>query len=160
MQVFFREFLVFVLFYVVNFLYYVGEVKLYEELSFGSRFQQALRLRGLKQTDISSRTGIAPGTISNYALGKYAPRPDKLEAIASALGVSVSYLAGYTDDPNPTGDPGLDSFLDTFTRMTQPGSFGSVSVSADELKMILAFREADPAIQSAVRKLLDLGGDR
>lgn len=27
--------------------------------SFGSRFQQALRLRGLKQTDISSRTGIA-----------------------------------------------------------------------------------------------------
>lgn len=124
--------------------------------SFGSRFQQALRLRGLKQTDISSRTGIAPGTISNYALGKYAPRPDKLEAIASALGVSVSYLAGYTDDPNPTGDPGLDSFLDSFTRMTQPGSFGSVSVSADELKMILAFREADPDIQKAICLMLKI----
>ena len=124
--------------------------------SFGSRFQQALRLRGLKQTDISARTGIAPGTISNYALGKYAPKRDKLEAIASALGVSVSYLAGYTDDPNPTGDPGLDSFLDTFNRMTQPGSFGTVSVSADELKLILAFREADPDIQKAICLMLKI----
>ena len=120
--------------------------------SFGSRFQQALRLRGLKQTDISARTGIAPGTISNYALGKYAPKRDKLEAIATALGVSVSYLAGYTDDPNPTGDPGLD----TFTRMTQPGSFGSVSVSADELKLILAFRDADPDIQKAICLMLKI----
>ena len=124
--------------------------------SFGSRFQQALRLRGLKQTDISARTGIAPGTISNYALGKYAPKRDKLEAIASALGVSVSYLAGYTDDPNPTGDPGLDSFLDTFNRMTQPGSFGPVSVTAEELDIILAFRQADPVLQSAVRRLLNM----
>lgn len=128
--------------------------------SFGLRFQQALRLRGLKQSDISVRTGIAPGTISNYALGKYAPKLEKMETIADALGVSVAYLAGFTDDPNPTGDPGLDSFLDTFTRMTQPGSFGTVQISAEELRLISAFRDADPAIRSAVLKLLDLGGDR
>ena len=129
-------------------------MKLAEKLS------RVMSEKGISAADIERRTGISRGTVHHYLHGDYSPKNDKLEKLAAALGVSVSYLAGYTDDPNPTGDPGLDSFLDSFTRMTQPGSFGSVSVSRDEYDLILAFREADPAIQSAVRKLLDLGGDR
>ena len=128
--------------------------------NFSDRLRESLKRSGMKQIELSRRSGVDRSDISHYLRGDYLPKLDRVERLASALGVSVSYLAGYTDDPNPTGDPGLDSFLDTFTRMTQPDSFGSVSVSADELKLILAFRDADPAIQSAVRKLLDLGGDR
>lgn len=124
------------------------------------KLRQVMTEKGITAADIERRTGISRGTVHHYLHGDYSPKNDKLEKLASALGVSVSYLAGYSDDPNPTGDPGLDSFLDTFTRMTQPGSFGSVSVSRDEYDLILAFRDADPAIQSSVRKLLDLGGDR
>ena len=128
--------------------------------NFSDRLRECLKRSGMKQIELSRRSGVDRSDISHYLRGDYLPKLDRVERLAAALGVSVSYLAGYTDDPNPTGDPGLDSLLDTFNRMTQPGSFGTVSVSADELKLILAFRDADPAIQSAVRKLLDLGGDR
>ena len=120
------------------------------------KLRQVMTEKGITAADIERRTGISRGTIHHYLHGDYSPKNDKLEKLASALGVSVSYLAGYTDDPNPTGDPGLDSFLDTFTRMTQPGSFGSVSVSANELKLILAFREADPDIQKAICLMLKI----
>ena len=125
-------------------------MKLAEKLS------RVMSEKGISAADIERRTGISRGTVHHYLHGDYSPKNDKLEKLASALGVSVSYLAGYTDDPNPTGDPGLDSFLDTFNRMTQPGSFGPVSVTAEELDIILAFRQADPVLQSAVRRLLNM----
>lgn len=128
--------------------------------NFTDRFNEALALRGMKQIDIARKTGIAPGTISNYAVGKYAPKDDKLTAIAEALGVSEAYLCGYSDDPAPTGDAGLDGFLDRFIRSTQPGSFGPVTVSAKDLELLAAFHEADPMIQSVICKLLDIEGDQ
>lgn len=124
--------------------------------NFSDRLRESLKRSGMKQIELSRRSGVDRSDISHYLRGDYLPKLDRVERLASALGVSVSYLAGYTDDPNPTGDPGLDSFLDTFTRMTQPGSFGSVSVSADELKLILAFREADPDIQKAICLMLKI----
>lgn len=124
--------------------------------NFSDRLRESLKRSGMKQIDLSRRSGVDRSDISHYLRGDYLPKLDRVERIAAALGVSVSYLAGYSDDPNPTGDPGLDSFLDSFTRMTQPGSFGSVSVSADELKLILAFREADPDIQKAICLMLKI----
>ena len=124
--------------------------------NFTDRFNEAMAMRGMKQVDISRKTGIAPGTISNYARGKYTPKDDKLTAIAEALGVTEAYLCGFSDDPAPTGDPGLDDFLDRFVRSTQPGSFGPVTVSPEDLELLAAYHEADPRIQDAVRRLLDL----
>ena len=124
--------------------------------NFSDRLRESLKRSGMKQIDLSRRSGVDRSDISHYLHGDYLPKLDRVERIAAALGVSVSYLAGYTDDPNPTGDPGLDSFIDSFTRMTQPGSFGSVSVSADELKLIIAFREADSDIQKAICLMLKI----
>lgn len=124
--------------------------------TFSMRLYEAMKLRKMSQIDLARASGIHHGTISNYCRGKYIPKSEKMTAIASALGVSVSYLAGYSDEPNPTGDPGLDAFLDTFTRMTQPGSFGPVSVTSEELRIVLAYREADPVLQAAVRRLLNM----
>lgn len=121
-----------------------------------SRMQDLMAQKDLTAAELSRRTGIDRSTLCHYLRGDYLPKFDKIEKIASALGVPVAYLTGISDDPAPTGDPGLDDFLDRFIRSTQPGSFGSVTVSPEDLEILAAFHEADPRIQSAVRRLLDL----
>lgn len=121
-----------------------------------SRMQDLMAQKDLTAAELSRRTGIDRSTLCHYLRGDYLPKFDKIEKIASALGVPVAYLTGISDDPAPTGDPGLDDFLDRFIRSTQPGSFGPISVSPEDLEILAAFHEADPRIQSAVRRLLDL----
>lgn len=123
---------------------------------FADRLAAAIKASGIKKGELAKKAGIHHGEISHYLRGDYVPKAQRMEALAAALGVSVSYLAGFSDDPNFTEDPGLNSFLDTFTRMTQPGSFGPVRVSPDELRIIQAFRDSDPVLQAAVLRLLDL----
>lgn len=121
-----------------------------------SRIKKVLREKGVSVSELARRIGTDRSNIYHYLRGDYDPKIEKVEQIAEALGVSVSYLTGISDDPAPTGDPGLDDFLDRFIRSTQPGSFGPVSVSPEDLEILAAFHEADPRIQSAVRRLLDL----
>ena len=114
---------------------------------------------GIKAAELSRRTGIDRSSISHWLRGDYLPKMENVEKIADALGVTVSYLVGFSDDPHPLNDPELNKVIDMFTRMTQPGSFGPVEVSADEIRIIYQYRQADPHIQSAVRKLLDIPED-
>lgn len=79
-------------------------------INFVDRFAEALRIRGLKQTDISSRSGIAPGTISNYAQGKYAPKDENLRKIAAALRVNPAWLMGF--DVPMSSDDDLQQLLE------------------------------------------------
>lgn len=111
---------------------------------------------GIKAAELSRRTGIDRSSIYHWLRGDYSPKMENVEKIADALGVTVSYLVGFSDDPHPLNDPELNKVIDMFTRMTQPGSFGPVEVSADEIRIIYQYRQADPRIQSAVRKLLDI----
>ena len=120
------------------------------------RMSDIMRQKKISAAELARRIGTDRSTIGHYLRGDYLPKYDKIQKIADSLGVSVSYITGMTDDPVPTGDPGLDGFLDRFIRSTQPGSFGSVTVSPEDLEILAAFHEADPRIQSAVRKLLDL----
>lgn len=114
---------------------------------------------GIKAAELSRRTGIDRSSIYHWLRGDYMPKMENVEKIADALGVTVSYLVGFSDDPHPLNDPELNKVIDMFTRMTQPGSFGPVEVSADEIRIIYQYRQADPRIQSAVRKLLDIPED-
>ena len=107
-------------------------------------------------SELARRLGVDRSNIYHYLRADYDPKFEMVEKMADALGVSVSYLTGMSDDPSPTGDPGLDGFLDRFIRSTQPGSFGPVTVSPEDLELLAAYHEADPRIQDAVRRLLDL----
>lgn len=120
------------------------------------RMKEVMQTKNIKAAELSRRSGIDRSSLSHYLSGDYLPKMENIEKIAAALGVSVSYLAGYSDEANPTGDPALDDFLDKFTRMTQPGSFGAVSISEEELELVLAFRKSDPSLQAAVRRVLGL----
>ena len=51
------------------------------------RIQEAMELRGLKQTDLVEKTGISKGALSSYISGRYVPKQNNTFLIAKALNV-------------------------------------------------------------------------
>lgn len=62
--------------------------------SISSRIQQAMDIRGLKQTDLVERTKISKGSLSSYVSGRYAPKQNNIYLLAKALNVNVEWLMG------------------------------------------------------------------
>ena len=60
-----------------------------------NRIEEALRIRGMKQVELAEKTGISRGTINNWLKNKYQPKQKALHALATVLGVSEMWLAGY-----------------------------------------------------------------
>ena len=71
-------------------------------MSFGNRLNQLLLERDMTAATLSRMLGWNTGVISQY-LNKpdRDPRLSTAVKVANALGVSVDYLAGLTDDPEP-----------------------------------------------------------
>lgn len=69
--------------------------------SFADKLRELMADRGLSIAELGRRTGIDRGTIHHYLSGDYLPKLDKTEKLAAALGCSVSYLTGLTDEPAP-----------------------------------------------------------
>lgn len=62
--------------------------------SFSNRFQKALDLRGMKQSDVVRATGIGKSAISQYLSGMYEPKQKNIFLLARALNVSEPWLMG------------------------------------------------------------------
>lgn len=58
------------------------------------KFEQLVRLRGMKVSDVVKGTGIRSGVFSDWKAGRYTPKIDKLQRIADFLGVDVSVFTG------------------------------------------------------------------
>ena len=63
--------------------------------STSERLKEAMRIRQLKQADLSRLTGLAKGGISNYVTGRYEPKSDVISKLAKALNCSEMWLWGY-----------------------------------------------------------------
>ncbi len=59
------------------------------------RLQIILSKKQMKQSDLARATGISRGAISNYVLGRYAPKSDIVQKLANALNCSERWLWGY-----------------------------------------------------------------
>ena len=59
------------------------------------RLNELMNYFGIKQTDLSKRTGLPKSAISMYVSGNRQPRQDKLTIIADAYGVDEAWLMGY-----------------------------------------------------------------
>lgn len=59
---------------------------------FGRRLKYWLSVRGYKQADLCERFGVSSATASDWCNGKKMPRADKLNALASWLGIELSDL--------------------------------------------------------------------
>lgn len=125
-------------------------------INFVDRFAEALRIRGLKQTDISSRSGIAPGTISNYAQGKYAPKDENLRKIAAALRVNPAWLMGF--DVPMSSDDDLPQLLEN----PSPAQLAwleyqkAQALSDQERLLIDRYRSAGENVRRSICALLEV----
>ena len=54
-----------------------------------------MKIRNMKQKDVSEKSGLHKAQISQYATGKYEPMQDALYKIAKALDVNVAWLMGH-----------------------------------------------------------------
>ena len=63
--------------------------------NFAHRLKQALNIRNIKQSELSSRTKIPKSAISQYISGSFKPKQDRIELIADALDVSIAWLMGF-----------------------------------------------------------------
>lgn len=61
---------------------------------FAARLKRAMDVRKMKAVELSERTGIDKGSISNYLKGRYFPKNDKIYLMASALSVNPTWLNG------------------------------------------------------------------
>lgn len=67
--------------------------------SFALRFKKAMKENGIKQIELSRKTGISRSTISQYLSGYAAPKTAKTQLLADALGVSPAWLMGFDVPP-------------------------------------------------------------
>jgi transcriptional regulator with XRE-family HTH domain len=68
-------------------------------MGISARLNSLLRQRGLKVTELAQLSGVAPSSISRYLSDKQEPTLDALMKLASALGISLEELTGFTGAP-------------------------------------------------------------
>lgn len=68
--------------------------------TFATRLQEALDMNHMTAAELSRRTGISRGSISQYLKGQIYAKQDKVYAISQVLNVSPGWLMAF-DDPDP-----------------------------------------------------------
>lgn len=69
-----------------------------------ARLKEARTASGLTQTDVSERTGITQGNVSEYETGSRSPELATLTRLADVYGVSLDWLVG-RDHVGPRASP-------------------------------------------------------
>ena len=65
------------------------------------KIKNTAKEKGISIAFICSKLGVGRGYLNDVIAGKNRLTDDRLSTIAGILGVSVDYLLGRTDDPNP-----------------------------------------------------------
>ena len=65
------------------------------------RIKQIMVAKDIGQAELVRRTGLPASSISDWLSGKYAPKQDKIDIMAEALGVSPAWLMYGTDEVEP-----------------------------------------------------------
>lgn len=68
--------------------------------TFQARLKEGLRLRNMKASELSKKTGISQPLLSYYLHGERNPNANNIYDIARALNVHESWLMGYDVNPN------------------------------------------------------------
>lgn len=67
--------------------------------TFANRLRELIEKEGIKQIDISKKTGIDKANISRYLKGTYEAKQDIVYKISQAYGINESWLMGYANIP-------------------------------------------------------------
>lgn len=58
-------------------------------------FEQLCKEKGMSVRQVSLETGVATSTLSNWKLGRYEPKADKIQTLASYFGVEFERFLGH-----------------------------------------------------------------
>lgn len=61
---------------------------------FKDRLNELLEEKNISQSELAEKTNISQGAISQYLMGTYKPKYDKIKILANFFGVSQGYLLG------------------------------------------------------------------
>ena len=121
---------------------------------FKERFAEAMKMKNIRQTQVSTDTGIPKSTLSRYLKGSYEPKTERVYQLSEYFGVTPEWLMGYTNDPqghvmvNNT-DMGKQVYSindDTFL------------ITEKEIMLVQAYRQHEQ-LQRVIDKILDLSGE-
>lgn len=74
-----------------------------EKILFGERLKNAREASGMSQEVMANRIGVKPATVEKWESGKMDPRANRLQMLASLLGVPLLWLiAGSQQVPDLT----------------------------------------------------------
>lgn len=120
----------------------------YDKVSTPSRrIKEAMELRGMKQVELSEKSGINKPSISCYLSGKYEPKQMALYQLGRALDVAEMWLAGY-DIPmdRPPEQKENDELSDLSKR---------IKIEKEFRQLIIRINHLNSAQLEAVSNLLD-----
>lgn len=123
-------------------------------MTFSERLICVMKLKGLKQAELAKRSGLAPGTISNYILGRYSAKGKNLRILAEALDVNPAWLEGICGAPMQPSQSLVES--ETWEEEWQENNRSRYSFSDLEYMLIERYRMAEPRTQKIILALLDL----
>lgn len=85
-----------------------GELNMY-----GERLKSLRKSKRLSMEELGKRIGLAKSSYAGYETETRVPPIDKLKKLSSLYDVSVDYILGLTDDPDPKKDiKNMREFLD------------------------------------------------
>jgi len=87
------------------------------------RLIAAFNESGLTQTELCRKTGINKGAMSSYLSGRYFPKQQAIEKLASVLHVPVFYLMGLDDASSGSSalDPEEERLVEIFRHLNAEG---------------------------------------
>ena len=84
-------------------------------MDFSKKLRKAMEELGITQTQVVCMTGLAKSCISQYLSGKNVPTEERMQEMASSLGLRADYFKMYTEKRGETvcqyisADSGLEA---------------------------------------------------
>ena len=110
---------------------------------FAERLREALKLRDIKPSVLSYKTGISESALSHYLKGDYEPKAKKLKLLAEALRVSESWLCGYAEKSAELRAD-TDSVGEDVIVFHRDGKTVRKRFTEEQMKMLIAMIDAVP----------------
>lgn len=105
-------------------------------MSIIDRIKEAMRIKGISQSELARLSGITKAAISSYLSGKYEPRRLQVHQLALALNVNELWLLG-------------------FEGATMEKLHYENQLTEEERQIIYAYREHQE-LHPVIKKLLDI----
>lgn len=88
-----------------------------------NRIREVRKQAGIKQIDLCARLGVSQGALSGWENGKYEPGSSGWLRLSEALGVSVDYLMGVSEEKKEMPTPDSEGERNVVRMAGRDGSY-------------------------------------